>query len=342
MNNNKLIFLLLFLLLNAEFCLAQSITLVTVGDSLTIGDGDDGVGGGYPARLLTRLLNEYPGTTLSNHAISGDTTQDMINKQLEAAIADLNAAPAGSLKIALVWIGSNDLFGFYASDVCTEYYSDLETCEQFEMGYISDNVNTILQEMNATGATVFIALLDDQSKRPVITNSSLRSEIFSGITDAEVPMMSAQIANYNNQVTTHATTHGAFTVDFYSTTIFENDISLSDDGNHPNGVGYDAITEIWYQAISSINDVSAPTLAISINAGIATANWNRVMNADSYTLYFAPFPYEGEDTIGHIAMGSETSVSAELPSGAGFYVAVTSINNGVESSYSNIELIQMP
>ncbi|GEM_PF-2179382 len=242
--------LAMLLLAIASPCASQPVTLVAVGDSLTEGDGDDGSGGGYPARLLTMLQSTYPGSTLSNRAVSGHTAQDLINVQLAAAVSDLNAAPAGNRKIALVWIGSNDLFGLYASNVCTEYYPDLPACEQGETANSCDNVNTILSNIKATGASIYIALLDDQSKRPVITDVSLRNGVFPNITDEEVPRMSAQIVNYNNQVKTLAATHGAVTVDFFNTRIFENSSTLSSDGNHPNGAGYDAIARIWYQAIT--------------------------------------------------------------------------------------------
>ena len=246
----KTIMAALIVLLMATPALPQSVTLVTVGDSLTAGDGDDGVGGGYPARLLSMLQSVYPGSTLSNRAVSGDTSQDLINRQLDNAVADLDGAPAENLKIAIVWIGSNDMFGLYAGDVCTEYYPDLPTCEQTEMGISYANVNTILGALKATGATLYIARLDDQTKRPVIADPALRNEVFPGITDDEVPRMAAQIINFNNEVDTHAATHGAQVVDFYNTTIFETDATLSDDGNHPNGAGYDAIARIWYAAIA--------------------------------------------------------------------------------------------
>ncbi len=122
MKTSKVLTALLLAILIAAPAFSQPITLVAVGDSLTAGDGDDGSGGGYPARLLTLLLGDHPGSTLSNRAISGDTTTELINKQLDSAVADLNAAPGANRKVALVWIGSNDLFGLYASDVCTEYY----------------------------------------------------------------------------------------------------------------------------------------------------------------------------------------------------------------------------
>jgi lysophospholipase L1-like esterase len=267
MKTGKLIIVALFILFIAVPALSQPVTLVAVGDSLTAGDGDDGSGGGYPARLLTMLQSDHPGSTLSNRAISGDTTQDLINKQLADAVSDLNAAPAGNLKIAIVWIGSNDLFGLYAGDVCTEYYPDLQTCEQTEMGISYDNVNTILRDIKATGASIYIALLDDQTKRPVIADESIRNDFFPGITNDEVPRMSAQIASYNNQIKIHA---GTATVDFFNTTIFENPSTLSDDGNHPNGAGYDAIAQIWYQAITGSGTTTVQSTTTTTMASTTT------------------------------------------------------------------------
>ena len=243
-------FLFTFLFLFCSFpAMSQPVTLVTIGDSLTAGDGDNNGSGGYPARLLAMLKPLYPGSTLSNFAISGDTTQDLINKQLDTAIAHLTEAPRENLMIVLVWIGSNDLFGLYAGDVCSEYYSNLSTCEEMEMGYSVENLDTILRRLASTGAAIHIALLDDQTRRPVIADTSLRFETFPGITEEEVPRMAAQIAFYNEQIKTHAAMHDAGTVDFFNTTIFENSTTLDHDGNHPNSSGYDAIAQIWYQAI---------------------------------------------------------------------------------------------
>ncbi|MCP4695174.1 MAG: hypothetical protein GY859_44510 [Desulfobacterales bacterium] len=255
---NVLLFIFLIQLFSSP-AMSQPITLVTVGDSLTAGDGDND-GGGWPVRLLSMLQTLHPGSTLSNLAISGDTTQDLINKQLDAAVARLNEAPAGNEKMALVWIGSNDLFGLYAGDVCPEYYSDLATCEEIEMGYAFENVNTILNTLKATGATIHIALLDDQTRRPVIADAALRAETFPDITEAEIPRMSTQIGLYNGQVSAYAAVHGAGVVDFFNTTIFENAATLSDDGNHPNGPGYDAIAQIWHQAVTGASTASAPPL----------------------------------------------------------------------------------
>lgn len=244
--------LMVYFWMISHFACAAPVTLVTLGNSLTAGDGDDGIGGGYPARLLTRLQVAYPGSVLHQFGISGDTTTDLINKQLAPAVAALNTAPASHIKIALVWIGSNDFFGFYDWVIYEGWCTNMgiEACEESELGMAADNVASVLSTLKATGAALYVALLDDQSRRPVITDPVLRADTFAGITDAYAARMSTQIGIYNTRVQAHAVTHGAGTVDFYHTTIFENWATLSDDGNHPNGAGYDAIATIWYDAIS--------------------------------------------------------------------------------------------
>ena len=272
MKIGKIILLSLLLLLIGHPAFGQPITLVTLGDSLTEGDGDDGIGGGYPARLLSMLQSLYPGSTLNNLGISGDISDALIDKQLEPAVNLLNAAPAGNLKIALIWIGSNDLFGLY-NYVCDEYYgNNYSACEGATFGYYSDNITTILTSLKATGSQIYIALLDDQSRRPVMTDPVLRVESFPLITDVDVSRMSTQVSTYNDEIARLASTKGATTVDFFSTTIFENWATLSGDGNHPNGVGYDAIATIWYQAITSSSTPTIPTVTTTATSSVTTTS----------------------------------------------------------------------
>ena len=235
-----------------SFVFSQAISLVTLGDSLTEGAGDDGEGGGYPARLITMLQADFPGSTLNNLGISGDTSDDLVNKQLQPAVNYLNSAPSGNTKMALVWIGSNDLFGLYEW-VCDNppYNNNYPSCEDDTFEYYSVNLNTILTDLKATGAQVFIALLDDQSKRPVMADPVLRASSYSQISAEDVTRMSTQVTRYNAEITRLAAVHGASTVDFFNTTIFENAATLSDDGNHPNDNGYNAIAQIWYQALTN-------------------------------------------------------------------------------------------
>ena len=143
-----------------------------------------------------------------------------------------------------------DSFGLY-SYVCPEDYgNDYARCEPEALQLFRGNIKTILASLKGTGARLYIALLDDQSKRPVMRNPQLRRDSYDKITADDVSRMSVQTGKYNAVLRELAASYGATTVDFFDTTIFETPATLSEDGNHPNGTGYDAIARIWHQAIS--------------------------------------------------------------------------------------------
>ncbi len=238
------------LLLGVTSASTEADTLVTLGDSLTVGDGDE-ADGGYPARLLEKISEKAPGSTLKNLAQSGWTSDDLINTQLGPAVAALRAAPGDAPRLALVWIGSNDLFGLY-NYVCPEDYgNDYARCEPEALQLFTRNVKIILVSLKATGARLYIALLDDQSKRPVMRNPQLRRDSYDKITADDVSRMSVQTGKYNAVIREVAASYGASTVDFFDTKIFEDPATLSEDGNHPNGPGYAVVAEIWHRAISA-------------------------------------------------------------------------------------------
>lgn len=245
--------LVCLLLVGTQQLFAQPATLVTLGDSLTAGDGDEeGANlGGFPPRLLQRLEDGYPGSTLKNFAISGLTSDDLINIELESAVELLSKAPAGNRKLALVWIGSNDLFGLY-NNVCDEYFpGNYPDCETEDLKNFERNIETILRRLKATGAELFIALLDDQSMRPFTQDAKRRGEYLPAITEEEVARMSVQVTAYNDSIRKTAEKHQATTVDFFNTDIFTDAATLSSDGNHPNSPGYDRIAGIWHAAIAA-------------------------------------------------------------------------------------------
>jgi lysophospholipase L1-like esterase len=246
--------LMYFLLLMCSLAVANAeepITLVALGDSLTQGDGDLEMGGGYPARLATRLKAERPGSMVKNLGQSGWTSGDLINTQLEPAINLLRSAPAEQTKVAIVWIGSNDLFGLYNYVCDEEYRNDFSACEQDGLRIFTDNIQRILSDLKGTGAKLYIALLDDQSKRPVMTDQEKRTSSFDKISKDDVTRMSVQTRKYNEVIQQMAERLGASTVDFSSSTLFTDPATLDSDGNHPNGKGYDTIADIWYQAITT-------------------------------------------------------------------------------------------
>lgn len=228
---------------------AGPVHIVALGDSLTQGDGDDS-GRGYPGRLLEMVNAIRPNSTLTNFGQSGWSSDALINgdqgleSQLTRAVSELQDATAqGKAALALVWIGSNDLWYLYEYGGDIDDAGDASDAQRFET-----NIDTILNQLHGTGAQVVIALLDDQSKRPV----ALKGEAFVSITPDEMNRMSAHVDVYNQIIRDKATQYGALTVDFYSTDIFTNPATLYDDGNHPNQAGYDIIAQKWFDAISPL------------------------------------------------------------------------------------------
>jgi lysophospholipase L1-like esterase len=242
--------LLVLLLLPLQAVAAEPLAVVALGDSLTEGDGDDGAGGGYPARLQKLLAVSHPGSTVRNLGKSGWTSDDLINTQLEPAVEALRAVPSGHTPVALVWIGSNDLFGLYNWVCDNDYRNDFAACERDGEQIFRKNLQRILTTLKGSGARIYVALLDDQSKRPVMSNPELRGSSFDLISADDVPRMSIQTEKYNEIIRQLAEQQGAVTVDFLNTTLFEDPATLAEDGNHPNSAGYDGIAERWYRAIS--------------------------------------------------------------------------------------------
>ena len=242
--------------------ISAAITVVTLGDSLTEGIGDsewtdDGVAVGFPGRLEARLSARGADAKVENLGRSGWTSGDLINgidwgdgpepSELSLALPLLEGAVKGGRSaVATVWIGSNDLFGLY--DWCHE--PDNAQCEADNLAEYTANLDAALGKLAGTGATVLVALLDDQSKRPVLTDPKY-ADSFPNIGPADRALMAAQIVKYNDVVKNLATKHGATTVDFYHTTLFEQPATLDDDGNHPNAAGYEAVTTIWETAVGA-------------------------------------------------------------------------------------------
>ena len=224
------------------------VSLVALGDSLTQGDGDDS-GRGYPGRILEMVNAVRPESTLVNLGQSGWSSDALINgdqgieSQLTRAVAEVtSAASQGRNAVALVWIGSNDLWYLYEYGEGTAE-NDAADAERF-----SSNMDAIIGQLRGAGAQVIVAMLDDQSRRPI----ALKGEAFSSITSDELSRMSSQAAFYNKIIVSKAGQYGALTVNFFGTDIFTNPATLYNDGNHPNSAGYDIIAEKWFDVLNRI------------------------------------------------------------------------------------------
>ncbi len=233
-----------------ELPLAEGpITLVTLGDSLTEGAEDNAELGGYPGRLIGMVQALRPNSTILNLGHSGWSSDALITgdqglpSELDQAEQAIKAAVAqGQPAVALVWIGSNDLFYLYG------YNNPDAAGEAADLENYGRNLDTIVGRLSSAGARVMIAQLDDQSLRPVVT----RGEAFPDISKDEVAMMSEQVKRYNALIAEKAAGYGAVVVDFFNTTIFTDASMLADDGNHPNATGYDVVAGVWFETMKRI------------------------------------------------------------------------------------------
>ena len=83
---------------------------------------------------------------------------------------------------------------------------------------------------------------------------------------------------------------------------------------------------------------ATPIMELSTEGTKVTISWTAPF-ADEYTLFYAPYP--SERPIGKIHMEEKTSMSANLPEGSAYYVAIQASNDFGESGYSNIEFFEI-
>ena len=107
------------------------------------------------------------------------------------------------------------------------------------------SIDTALRALTGDGARVYIALLYDQTKLPYATSTD-----GAGLSPEGVAHMSRLAGDFNSIISAKAKQYGATTVDFSNTQIITDASSLADDGIHPNEKGYDAIAQVWFEAIS--------------------------------------------------------------------------------------------
>lgn len=194
------------------------IVYVALGDSTGAGVGARE--GGYVARVFKRILEERPGSKLSNLCVSGATTEDLLRGQLERGIA---LKP----ELVTVGIGINDI-------------GHGMTLEQFSQNY-EEIISTLRQK---TQARIVVTNIPDISSAPRIPGS-LRSEY------------QRQIAEFSQRLGEIAERHGVTVFDVHTITKAElpsHPEYFSADGFHPSDQGYELwASEMWPTVEEVIN-----------------------------------------------------------------------------------------
>lgn len=194
------------------------VNYVAFGDSTGIGVGARD--GGYVTRLFRRLENVRPGSTLRNYCVSGATTADVIQLQLDRA-AQVKA------NLITVGIGINDI-------------GHGVTLEEFAANY-----EEIVSRLRArTEARIVVSNIPDTSLSPRIPES-LRPEV------------QQAVLSFNQQIEKIATRHRVIVVDVYRPThelVPANPELISADGFHPSDAGYEMWTErMWPTILAVLN-----------------------------------------------------------------------------------------
>ncbi|MGE3285831.1 MAG: GDSL-type esterase/lipase family protein [Pseudonocardia sp.] len=233
------------------------VTLITLGDSLTAGQGDD-TGVGYTGRLAETIgaLPGREGTTLVNLGQSGWDSTMMVegssgigstDGQLPQAVETARAA-AGTAVLATVLIGSNDLWYVYQN--ATEEPAPA-TDEDAALTTYRANLDRTVRELQEAGAVVVVGLPDDQSLRPISKDLTLLADLLPNITAEEVARMSALSQRFAQVAQEVAVAHGAGAV-ATDAPFWTDPSSMAADGGHPNEQGYAALAALWAPAITPL------------------------------------------------------------------------------------------
>ena len=207
----------------------KNAVFVAMGDSITFGFGDDIASddfkdgtlppAGYPPLLTSRFASQRGKNVLIlNEGVPGDRSTDGLGD-----VANIvNAYPLA--KYVLLLYGANDAAFNVASGVGKS---------PGQAGYLGSFKGNMQQLIDA---------IRNAGKIPVLAKVLYQTN----------PNVDARIQEYN-QVINELVVQNSLTVtppDFY--TFFKTNPSQLGDGLHPNGVGYQSMSQLWYNSLVGV------------------------------------------------------------------------------------------
>ena len=197
-----------------------AVRYVALGDSTGAGVGARN--GGYVARIFRNIEAVRSGSTLTNLCVSGATSADVLNRQLERGVAaDPNLVTLG--------IGINDIG------------------HGLELEEFAENYDAILKRLKeGTRATIVVSNLPDISSAPRIP-PTLRSDY------------QQRIIVFNRKLEEIANHHGIVVFDVFGITheqLAQHPEYFSADGFHPSDPGYELWAEQMWPTIARVIGVA--------------------------------------------------------------------------------------
>lgn len=191
----------------------NSIKYVSLGDSLTVGVGSNNITQTYPY-IFAQSLSKFMSVSLVNLAIRGATSSDVINSQLEKAVAE-------NPNYVSLFIGVNDVYGFKSN-------------KEFEENF--DRITTVL--INNTQAKIIILNI------PYLGSDSLIVFPYNNI-------FNYRVQQFNKIISKTSSEKNIILIDLYTPTkeIFSKQSNFySSDNFHPSADGY----LLWETLLSNI------------------------------------------------------------------------------------------
>jgi lysophospholipase L1-like esterase/PKD repeat protein len=204
-------------------------TFVAMGDSVTLGFDDDmssddvsqdgrTIGGGYEPVLANSLASELGHTVvIANEGIFGDRSAE------GAVLCPGVLAKHSSATHFLILYGSSD---YSPSGL------GLQPGDAGYAGSFKDNMQRMINDVNSAGKIPVLGKIP--ARLPLDGGDNARLQEYNAVIDE-------LIANPVNQITTPAP-------DFY--TYFHDHTDQLADGFHPNGLGYQAMAGLWFDALT--------------------------------------------------------------------------------------------